>query len=51
VTADEIEAAQAGYGFVRLAVAETVNKTITGTVLIILSEPRYEHDTGVAVQT
>lgn len=41
VTADEIEAAAAGYGFVRIKIAETANKTITACAIAILSEPRY----------
>lgn len=40
VTADMVKA-QTGYDFVRLNIAETVNKTITAAVLVILSEPRY----------
>lgn len=41
VTADEVEAAAPGYGFVRVNIAETVNKTITACILCVLSEPRY----------
>jgi hypothetical protein len=41
VTSDMLEAQAPGYEYVRLNVAETVNKTITATVLIMLSEPRY----------
>lgn len=41
VLAEEVEAAAPGYQFVRLNIAETVNKTITAAVLVILSEPRY----------
>ena len=40
VTSDMVEANAAGYPFVRLNIAETVNKTITATVLILLTEPR-----------
>lgn len=41
VTADEVAAAVSGGQFVRLAIAETANKTITAGVICILSEPRY----------
>src|SRR3990167_6285295 len=41
VTADEVEAAAAGYEYVRLTIAETANKTITAGAFVILSEPRY----------
>ena len=41
VTADEVEAAAAGYEYVRLCIAETANKTITGGCICILSDPRY----------
>lgn len=41
VTSDMVEANAPGKPFVRLNIAETVNKTITGCVLVILSEPRY----------
>lgn len=42
VTADEVSADGGnGYQFVQLSIAETANKTITGAVLVILSEPRY----------
>ncbi len=49
VTADMVEAEAPGYPFVRLNIAETVNKTITGAVLIILSEPRYPQAVPVSV--
>lgn len=48
VTADEVAAAVSGGLFVRAAIAETVNKTITAAGLWILSEPRYA--SGVPVQ-
>lgn len=41
VNADEVVAALAGAQFVRAAIAETVDKTITAAGLWILSEPRY----------
>jgi hypothetical protein len=41
VTGDMVNAAAPGNAYVRLNIAETVNKTITATVLVILSEPRY----------
>jgi hypothetical protein len=41
VTADEVQAAYNGASFVRLNIAETANKTVTATVIVILSEPRY----------
>ena len=42
VTADEVAADGGnGYQFVRLAIAETADKTITAGVLVILSDPRY----------
>lgn len=41
VTGDMVEAEAPGYEFVRLAIAETANKTITATVLTILDEARY----------
>lgn len=48
VTADEVSAnGGSGYQFVRMAIAETANKTITAGVLIILSEPRYPTDVPV----
>lgn len=40
VTSDMVEANAPGKPFVRLNIAETANKTITATVLILLSEPR-----------
>lgn len=40
-TASEVEAAQAGYEFARVSIAETANKTITATVFVQLFEPRY----------
>lgn len=42
VTAAEVEAAAAGYGFVRLKIAETANKTVTAVVIAIFSDPRHE---------
>ena len=41
VVAEDIEAALPGYNWVRLTIAETVDKTITAMCLIVLSEPRY----------
>lgn len=41
VTADMVEAQAPGYEFVRLNIAETVNKTITACVLIELLDARY----------
>jgi hypothetical protein len=41
VTSDMVESQAPGYEYVRLNIAETANKTITATVLIMLSEPRY----------
>jgi len=41
VTADEVQAAVANADFVRMAVAETEDKTITAAGFAILSEPRY----------
>lgn len=41
VTSDMVEAEAPGYEFVRLNIAETVNKTITAAVLVILDEARY----------
>lgn len=41
VTADEVQAAQAGAQFVSLTVAETANKTVTAGIIAILSDPRY----------
>jgi hypothetical protein len=41
VTAEDVEAAAAGYAFVRLTIAETANKTITAACFVILSEPRH----------
>jgi hypothetical protein len=41
VDAATMEAEAAGYEFVRLAIAETVDKTITACVIVILSDPRY----------
>lgn len=45
VTAEEVEAAAAGYPYVRLTIAETANKTITAAVLVVLEEPRYMQET------
>jgi len=44
VTADEVAAALADADFVRAAIAETADKTITAAGLWILSEPRYAGD-------
>lgn len=41
VTAEDVAAAVPGAQFVRAAIAETANKTITAAGLWILSEPRY----------
>ena len=41
ITAAEIEAAEPGYEFWRMVVAETVNKTILAGAYAILSEPRF----------
>jgi hypothetical protein len=41
VTAEEVGAAVDGAQFVRAAIAETVNKTITAGGIWILSQPRY----------
>lgn len=41
VTAEEVAAAVAGGMYVRAAIAETVNKTVTAGAIWILSEPRY----------
>jgi hypothetical protein len=41
VTGADLEDAAAGYEFVRLTIAETVNKTILAGVIAILSDPRY----------
>lgn len=41
VTADMVESAAPGYGYVQLAIAETADKTVTAAVLVILDEPRY----------
>lgn len=48
VTAEEVAEAVAGGLFVRAAIAETVNKTITAAGLWILSDPR--NAAGVPVQ-
>jgi len=40
-TSADIESAQAGYEYFRLAVAETVDKTILAGAYAILSDPRY----------
>ena len=37
-----------GYGFVRLTIAETANKTITAAVICILSDPRYPQEVPVS---
>lgn len=47
VTADMVEANAAGKPYVRLTIAETVNKTITAAVLVLLDEPRYPQATPV----
>ena len=47
VTSDMLEANAAGKPFVRLTIAETVNKTITASVVAILDEPRYPQKTPV----
>jgi len=49
VTSDMLEAEAAGKSYVRLNIAETVNKTITATVLVVLSEPRYPQAVPVSV--
>lgn len=41
VTGDMVNSAAPGFEYVRLTIAETVNKTITATVLVILDEARY----------
>ena len=41
VTSADLEAGTAGYEYVRLAIAETVDKTITAGCIAILSDPRY----------
>lgn len=41
VTAADVNSALSGAEFVRLNIAETANKTITGCAIAILSEPRY----------
>ena len=51
VTADKVEAAQAGAKFARLAIAETANKTITAGVLVIMEDPRYAGDVPPSVQS
>ena len=51
VTADEVEAAAAGYAYVRIKIAETVDKTITAGGFVILSEPRYPDQIPVQAQT
>lgn len=44
VTAEEVQAAQAGAKFVYATIAETVDKTITAGGIWILSDPRYPQD-------
>ena len=41
ITSAEIESAAAGYEYVRLTIAETVDKTVTASCIAILSDPRY----------
>ena len=41
VDAADMEAAAAGYPFVRLTIAETANKTVTACCIVILSDPRH----------
>lgn len=48
VDASDIEAAAAGYKYVRLTIAETANKTITACCLVVLSDPRYPVSTPVS---
>lgn len=47
VTAEEVAAAVSGGQFVRVAIAETANKTITASCIVILTEPRFPGATPI----
>lgn len=50
-TAEEVEAAGAGYKYVQLSVAETANKTVTAGALFLGLMARYKTDTPAVATT